>query len=110
MLAASTHPGEEALAAEAHKLLKRRFPDLLTMIAPRHPARGAEIAEDLVRRGLAVARRAAGEPLGAATDIYLADTLGELGLFYRLAGVAFVAAYVPARRATRIDPMAALRA
>jgi 3-deoxy-D-manno-octulosonic-acid transferase len=89
-LAASTHDGEEVLAAEAHALLKRRFPDLLTIIAPRHPGRGVEIAESLIRRGLAVARRAAGEPIGVATDIYLADTLGELGLFYRLAGVAFI--------------------
>jgi 3-deoxy-D-manno-octulosonic-acid transferase len=89
-LAASTHEGEETLAAEAHVLLKRRFPDLLTVIAPRHPSRGAEIGEGLTKLGLHVARRAEGEPIEAATDIYLADTLGELGLFYRLAGIAFI--------------------
>lgn len=89
-LAASTHEGEEAIVAEAHQSLKRRFPDLVTMVAPRHPGRGAEIAGELRRRGLTVARRSLGETLTAATDLYLADTLGELGLFYRLAGLAFI--------------------
>lgn len=84
-LAASTHPGEEAIAAEAHRALKPRLPGLLTVIAPRHPERGPEIADAL---GLSVGRRAAGEPPGA--DAYLADTLGELGLFYRLCPIVFV--------------------
>jgi len=88
-LAASTHEGEEEVVAEAHRILKRRFPDLVTIIAPRHPSRGEAIAALLQERGLKVARRARGEPAGAA-DIYIADTLGELGLFYRLGGIAFV--------------------
>src|SRR6185437_5905041 len=58
--------------------------------APRDPARADEIAAMLARQGLKVARRARGETLTAATEIYLGDTLGELGLFYRLAGVAFI--------------------
>jgi 3-deoxy-D-manno-octulosonic-acid transferase len=89
-LAASTHEGEEEMAAEAHALIRRRFPELLTLIVPRHPTRGAEIAEHLARRGLKVSRRSENEPIGPETDIYLADTLGELGLFYRIAGVAFI--------------------
>ena len=89
-LAASTHEGEEAMAAEAHALLRRRFPELLTLIAPRHPSRGDEIAEHLARRRLRVSRRSRSEPIDARTDVYLADTLGELGLFYRIAGVAFI--------------------
>jgi len=89
-LAASTHAGEEEMAAEAHALLRRRFPDLLTVIAPRHPSRADEIVAVLKRLGLRLSRRSLNEPLGADTDIYLADTLGELGLFYRIAGVAFI--------------------
>ena len=89
-LAASTHEGEEEMAAEAHALLRPRYPGLLTLIAPRHPTRGAGIAGQLARRGLKVSRRSQNEPIGPETDIYLADTLGELGLFYRIAGVAFI--------------------
>jgi 3-deoxy-D-manno-octulosonic-acid transferase len=89
-VAASTHEGEEALAGEAHAQLKAAFPELLTIIVPRHPTRGAEIAAKQRERGLTVARRGAGEAVGAATDVYLADTLGELGLFYRIAPIAFL--------------------
>ena len=89
-LAASTHDGEETIAARAHAMLKQRFPDIVTMIAPRHPHRGEAIARMLEGQGLTVARRAAGDPIAPETDIYLADTLGELGLFYRLASIVFV--------------------
>jgi 3-deoxy-D-manno-octulosonic-acid transferase len=83
VLAASTHPGEEALIAAAWRAAR---PDLLVLV-PRHPQRGGEVAEALRRDGLAVARRTAGEPPPPAPGVYLADTLGELGLFLRLAGV-----------------------
>ena len=89
-LAASTHPGEEAIAAAVHRRLVPAHSGLLTMIAPRHPIRGAEIAANLTGAGLRVARRADGGAITADTDIYLADTMGELGLLYRLAGIAFV--------------------
>jgi 3-deoxy-D-manno-octulosonic-acid transferase len=89
-LAASTHPGEEDVAAAVHKALKPRMPGLLTVIVPRHPKRAGEIADALAAQGLAVARRSAGEAPGPAHDVYLGDTLGELGLFYRLAGIVFV--------------------
>jgi 3-deoxy-D-manno-octulosonic-acid transferase len=62
----------------------------LTIIAPRHPVRGPAIAEMLTARGLRVARRSSGERIAGDTDIYLADTLGELGVFFRLAGIAFI--------------------
>ncbi len=87
-LAASTHPGEEAVVLEAHRRAAARVPGLLTVIAPRHPHRGPAVAAEA--RGLAVARRAAGEAPGAGTAVYVADTLGELGLLYRLAGVCLV--------------------
>jgi 3-deoxy-D-manno-octulosonic-acid transferase len=89
-LAASTHPGEETLVLEAHRRLAERLPDLLTMIAPRDPARGHTLAKVIRRRGLRVAQRSRGERLDAACAIYLADTLGELGLLYRQASIALV--------------------
>ena len=89
-LAASTHPGEEAIVATAHARLRKRFPKLLTIVVPRHPERGPEVAAMLSRRGLAVARRSAGEKLGDRIEAYVADGIGELGLFYRLAPVALV--------------------
>ena len=89
-LAASTHAGEEAAIATAHRAVAVSHPELLTVIVPRHADRGAEIADALDRSGLVVARRSAGAPVAADTEIYLADTMGELGLFYRLAEVIFV--------------------
>jgi 3-deoxy-D-manno-octulosonic-acid transferase len=89
-LAASTHAGEEEIAARVHRGLSARYSDLLTIIAPRHPVRSESISAMLRGHGLRVAVRARGEPLAPETQIYLVDTLGELGLFYRLAGIAFI--------------------
>jgi 3-deoxy-D-manno-octulosonic-acid transferase len=89
-LAASTHAGEEEIAAAAHRRLAADHPSLLTIIVPRHPARGGAVAAMLAGRGLHVARRSRGDPVTGETEIYLADTIGELGLFYRLAGIAFI--------------------
>ena len=89
-LAASTHPGEERVAGQVHRRLAPKHAGLLTLVVPRHAARGAEVARELGDLGLSVARRSAGEAITPATGLYLADTMGELGLFYRLAGVVFV--------------------
>ena len=89
-LAASTHPGEEESAITVHRRLAIRHPGLLTIVAPRHPVRGDEIAAMAEAGGLQIARRSRGEPIGPETDLYLADTFGELGVLYRLAGIAFV--------------------
>jgi 3-deoxy-D-manno-octulosonic-acid transferase len=89
-VAASTHPGEEEAAAAAHRLLAAQLRNPLTIIAPRHERRGDEVAALLGERGLRVARRSRNEAIGGDTEIYLADTMGELGLFYRLAGIAFI--------------------
>lgn len=89
-LAASTHEGEEAAVAEAHARIARDHQRLLTIVAPRHPGRGLAINDMLRRRGLRTARRGAGEPITPDSNAYLADTLGELGLFFRLAGIAFI--------------------
>jgi 3-deoxy-D-manno-octulosonic-acid transferase len=89
-LAASTHSGEEEIIGEVHRELSMISPDLLTIIVPRHPARADTIARMLSESGLRAARRRHGEPITGRTDIYLADTMGELGLFYAVAGIAFV--------------------
>ena len=89
-VAASTHEGEEEVVGEAASALRRLFPDLLTILAPRHPERGASIAEMMERRGLVTARRSANGAIAPSTALYLVDTLGELGLVYRLADIAFV--------------------
>ncbi len=89
-LAASTHAGEEEAVARVHQELARRHPGLLTVIVPRHANRGQAIAAELASLGLAVARRSAGQSVGPETDLLLADTMGELGLFYRLAPIVFM--------------------
>ena len=89
-IAASTHPGEERIAAQTHQRLALQFPDLLTLIAPRHPERGAAVAAVIESLGLASARRSQGARPERDVSIYICDTMGELGLFYRLAGVAFL--------------------
>lgn len=89
-LAASTHPGEEDIVATSHQLLTEEIPDLLTIIAPRHPERGADIEASMTAKGLNVVRRSQSAAIANDTDIYIADTLGELGLFYRLTDIAFV--------------------
>jgi 3-deoxy-D-manno-octulosonic-acid transferase len=89
-LAASTHPGEDEVIATAHSMIKRALPNLLTIIVPRHPERGTLIAEQLKGDGLSTALRSQGALPESSTDIYLADTIGELGLFYALAPVAFI--------------------
>jgi 3-deoxy-D-manno-octulosonic-acid transferase len=82
-MAASTHSGEDASAGRVHRQLAAEFPGLLTLVAPRHPSRGDEAAADLAALGLAVRRRSRGELPDAATDVYLCDTMGEMGAFYR---------------------------
>jgi 3-deoxy-D-manno-octulosonic-acid transferase len=89
-LAASTHADEEEVVADAHWTVAQTYPDVLTIIVPRHSARGHAVAAMLGARGLRVARRACGERVRQQTEVYLADTMGELGLFYRLAGIAFI--------------------
>lgn len=88
--AASTHPGEETALIEVHRRLRGSFPRLLTIIAPRHPERGPGILQIASAAELRARLRSRGELPGPDTDIYVADTLGELGLIYRLAPVVFM--------------------
>jgi 3-deoxy-D-manno-octulosonic-acid transferase len=88
--AASTHPGEDIAVLDAHRGLRQRFPELLTIIVPRHPHRGPEIADLALAAGLTAALRSRGEKPDMRTEIYVADTVGELGLVYRLAPIVFM--------------------
>jgi 3-deoxy-D-manno-octulosonic-acid transferase len=89
-LAAMTHPGEDELVMHAHILARRHIPDLLTIIAPRHPQRGMEIGQMAADAGLAVQLRTYSKDISRRTEIYVADTTGELGLFYRVSRIAFM--------------------
>lgn len=89
-LASSTHDDEEIRIAKVHKRMKEKFPDLLTIIAPRHPNRGEAIAEEINKIGLTTALRSKGEKLTPQTDIYIANTIGEMGLWYDLAKIVFI--------------------
>ena len=90
VVAASTHPGEEEMLLTAHRTLANHFPSLLTVIVPRHPDRGEAIARMVVASGAQGTRRSLEQLPTARTDIYIADTIGELGLFYRLAPIVFM--------------------
>jgi 3-deoxy-D-manno-octulosonic-acid transferase len=105
--AASTHPGEEAVILAAHRRLREKSPSLLTIIAPRHPERGPGIAEETKAAGLAVALRSRGEMPKRDVDVFVADTLGELGLIYRLAPSVFIGGSLASRGGQ--NPIEAIR-
>lgn len=107
LVVASTHAGEEELIADAHALMARDIAGLCTILAPRHPERGLAIAEQLKRRGLTVAQRSIGVLPGQRTDIYIADTIGELGTLYALSPVAFIGGSLVAHGGQ--NPIEALR-
>lgn len=90
VLAASTHMGEEELIVEAHQKLRKTVPDLLTILVPRHPERGDKLASLIRSSGLSCVQRSKGEKPRHGTDFYLADTLGELGLFFALSKMVFL--------------------
>ncbi len=89
-LAALTHPGEDEIVLEAFGRLTEEFPGLLLVLVPRHPVRTDDIAAMIDSRGLRAARRSLDQAIETDTDVYLGDTLGEMGLFYRLAPVTFL--------------------
>jgi len=90
LLAASTHPGEDELLIRAYRTIKQKMPQLLLIIAPRHPSRGEALAGMVAGEGLISSRRQFNEAIEPTTDVYIADTVGEMGLFYSLAEVAFI--------------------
>ncbi len=104
-VAASTHQGEERIVAEAHKLLGQAVPGLLTVIVPRHPDRGDAVAAMLREMEVPFAQRSKGQKVTKDTGIYLADTLGELGGFFRILTIVFMGgSLVPAGGHNPIEP------
>lgn len=89
-LAASTHEGEEKMVLQAHRMAMRSSPRLLLILVPRHPERGDEIAAHLQTEGIRYTRRSADEMPTDEAPVFLADTMGELGLWYRLSPISFV--------------------
>lgn len=89
-LAASTHPGEEDIIFSMHKILADKYPNVLTMVVPRHPHRGPEIVKQGRNANLQIVLRSAGQDIKNTTSIYVADTLGELGSFFTVAPIVFM--------------------
>jgi 3-deoxy-D-manno-octulosonic-acid transferase len=89
-LAASTHKGEEEMLVDIHRRLEDQFPDLLTIIVPRHPERGGEVEQIIRGAGLTCARRSRKEQIDADIGVYLGDTIGEMGLYLRMAPIVFM--------------------
>ena len=89
-LAASTHEREELMMAEAHEYARRFSRRLLLIIVPRHPNRGKKICSDLRNLGWQVSLRSDGEKINNYTEIYIADTFGEMGLWYRISSISFL--------------------
>ena len=87
---ASTHQGEEELVLQHYPALKAQIPELLLMIAPRHPERFQTVQLSCEKQGLIVVKRSERSPVDAACDVYLADSMGELKMLYAAADVAFV--------------------
>ena len=89
-VASSTHIGEEQPVLTAHNALLQQHPDLCLVLVPRHPERSDEVADLIAKAGLSYARRSKGEQPSAGTQVYLADTMGELGTWYALSPIVFL--------------------
>ncbi|KAK4478705.1 hypothetical protein RD792_014202 [Penstemon davidsonii] len=89
-MASSIHKGEEEVFIRAHNMLKQKHPDIVTIIVPRKPHLGQEIARKLQDEGVSVALRSHSHELTPGTNIYVVDTLGELRNLYRLTPIAVI--------------------
>lgn len=89
-LAASTHAGEEQILLQAHRHYLETRPEALLILAPRHPERGHELANTVRAAGLTFAQRSRNELPDTGTQVWLADTLGEMTLWYALADQAVI--------------------
>lgn len=106
-VAASTHPGEDEIVLAGHRRILTRLPDALLILVPRHPERFDEVAALAARMGFNVARRGAGQTPEPATQVYLADTMGELLMLFGSADVAFVGgSLVPVGGHNLLEPAA----
>ncbi|KAJ4980215.1 hypothetical protein NE237_010995 [Protea cynaroides] len=89
-MAASIHKGEDEVMLGAHNVLVKMYPNMLTIIVPRHPQEGRQIAMEVQKEGLNVVLRSSGEKILPSTNIYVVDTLGELSFLYRLTPIAVI--------------------
>ncbi|KAF3960077.1 hypothetical protein CMV_015177 [Castanea mollissima] len=89
-MASSIHRGEEEIMLGVHRVLMEMHPDIVTILVPRNPQHGLEIAQELQKAGQNVALRSRQENLKPGTNIYIVDTLGELRYLYRLTPIAVV--------------------
>ncbi|XP_071908367.1 probable 3-deoxy-D-manno-octulosonic acid transferase, mitochondrial isoform X2 [Coffea arabica] len=89
-MASSLHRGEDKILLRVHKALKEIYPDMLTIIVPRHLEVGQEIVLELQRKGISVALRSRSDKLSLGTETYVVDTLGELRELYRLTPIAVI--------------------
>lgn len=104
-LMASTHPGEEEIALACHQALLADYPDLITFIVPRHPARAEAIVALVQQAGLGLAQRSKNQRLQNSTGIYLADSFGELGLFYQISPIVCMGgSFVPVGGHNPLEP------
>ncbi|MEM1409649.1 MAG: 3-deoxy-D-manno-octulosonic acid transferase [Pseudomonadota bacterium] len=94
-LAASTHETEEIQVLSSHRQILADAPNTLLILTPRHPSRGLEVENICRDHGFSVARRSRGDDITEKTQVYITDTLGELGVFYSLSDIAFVGGSFP---------------
>ena len=107
-LAAGITAAEDAIIVAAHATAARSTHRLLLILVPDDPARGPFLAARLRETGWCVALRSADEEPEEETQIYVADTEGEAGLWYRLSPVAFLGGTLArADPAALVDPAAA---
>ncbi len=91
-IAGSTHKGEEEISIEVFNTLKQRFPDLVLVLAPRHPERFAEVELLLKQTGTSYVRKSTLSSAAdhTASDVILLDTIGELAKIYSIATIVFI--------------------
>lgn len=89
-IAASVHPGEFDILRKAHILVRKQFPDLLTIVVPRHPSAGASIQHTFRNDKISCAVRSRQDDITKSTEVYIGDSLGELSIFYSLSPIAFI--------------------
>jgi len=89
-IAASVHPGEFDILRKAHILVRKQFPDLLTIVVPRHPSAGASIQHTFRNDNIVCAVRSRQDDITKSTEVYIGDSLGELSIFYSVSPIAFI--------------------
>ncbi len=106
-IAASTHPGEDEMVLAAHRQILADQPQALLVLVPRHPERFDEVAGLARRRGFGRARRSRHDTVDEQTQVYLADTMGELLILFGVSDVAFVGgSLVPVGGHNLLEPAA----